>query len=724
MSAKLFSLLATSALLAASLPTADAQSQSVSISPALNRNQARSVSPVISPSYAGMGIEPSNLLSFTGTSQTNQLTFQLLSNLANYTGVPPHIRVGGNTGDNMLYSSSVTSYFLEENPNASGQGYSQPTDFYLFGPNYFEAMDRLPAGTPITYGVNLAYTGSDYSSRMVEQANAAFDNLKNVSIVGLEIGNEPDLYVQNGYRPSGWSATEFGNEWAARAKVLYEQVLKPRNLPTNFFEPAVTATTATKSGQAFRIANLVNTQVATDNGIYVAGWNQHDYYYFIGVSTYSLTLDRLLDLSQTTSQFKEWSDQAGQALVTGKPYYLREMGSVGPTGLQGISDTFANTLWTFNFFLFAATQQISSVQMHLTDNSFGSPWQPVTINGTAPYVRSSYYAWAAFDQLVGAACNTRIAPIDLSGTPGNYQNRLVAYAVYRDDNLQSVVMINTQPYYSYSSSSSPPSVTFNVNLPSLAGQTMYSHILTAAGAESTTNTTWNGISYEQSGTGRPTTVSQNPTQPVTISSTGSLSVTVRDSQAIVLNLGSRLGSEAVNAANCNALSSTQPEGGENNASGTTPAAPAPTFKATSGFKSDSPLSRNAIIGIAVGGGVFLIIVFALLVFCCVRCFQRKERKRREAAMLASRQPRYDSRPLLGGGDSRAMEMGAHSSPGHGSPAFTGYGQPPYPHYSQPPSMSYTPSHMSTPPQRFLSTVPAMDGDERSSSSSKGLGRAL
>lgn len=55
-------------------------------------------SATINPSFAGFGIESSNLFSVTGMEQPNDLTFNLINNLANYTGKPPHIRLGGNTG--------------------------------------------------------------------------------------------------------------------------------------------------------------------------------------------------------------------------------------------------------------------------------------------------------------------------------------------------------------------------------------------------------------------------------------------------------------------------------------------------------------------------------------------------------------------------------------------------------------------------------------------------
>ncbi|PWY98406.1 hypothetical protein BCV70DRAFT_151584, partial [Testicularia cyperi] len=618
-------------------------SADVSLSPATSSSGAGTLSPIISPSYTGFGMEPSNVLAYTGTTSVNRLTYNLMQNLANYTGTPPHLRIGGNAGDNMLYSDSVTSYYLQENPSASGVGNNVASDFYLFGPNYFKAIGQLPSGTPITYGLNLAYTGSDAVQRMVEQAEAAFANIgDNVNIVSLEIGNEPDLYTDLGYRTSTWTATDYGNEFAVRAAAIYNQVLKPRNYTSDFFEPATTATTATKSGQAFRISNLISTGVASENGIYVAGWNQHDYYYYVNVSSYTLTLSTLLDLSTTVNQFREWSGQAQQALVTGKPYYLREMGSVGPNGIAGISDTFGNALWTLNFFFFAATVQVSAVQMHMTQYSEGSPWQPITMNGEPPHVRPSYYAWAAFNQVIGASCNSRIGSVSLSNVPSAYQNRLGAYSVYRGNDLTSIVMINTNLYYARSGS--PSYQNFVMSVPALAGRTMYLSVMTAAGVDSLANATWNGISYETSGNGSPRVVNST-TWTMTVGSDGSLVVPVRDSQVVVASTF-RLGSETVNVGNCQAYAASTTEGG-GTSGGATTASSAPTFKATSGFKSDRVLSLGAIIGIAAGGGAFLLLLLGLAIFCCVRSHKKKQRSRQAArAMMNARPPRSDDRPLL------------------------------------------------------------------------------
>ncbi|PWN35821.1 uncharacterized protein FA14DRAFT_120410, partial [Meira miltonrushii] len=574
---------------------------------------SQGLSYTLSPSYAGMGIEPSNLFAFTGTTSPNQMTMNLLQNLANYTGQPPHMRVGGNTGDTALYNSSYTGYYFQPNPETTG-----PTDVAYYGPNFFKVINYLPKNTPITYGLPMAYQGPNASQMLLEIANGVVDAFTNIQLFSLEVGNEPDLYVQNKFRPAGWGASQYGTEWSTAVLAVWQQVLQPKGVTKSFFEAACSATTAANHG--YRIENLVTTGVATatDNGLYVGGWNQHDYYYYVNVSNYKLTLSELMNLGSTAGQFTEWTSQADQAATTGKPYYLREMGSVGPEGLSGISDTFGNALWTFNFFLFASTVGVQSVQMHMLQDSYGSPWQPVVMaDGTQPYVRPAYSAWAAMAQLNGAGCQTQIAPLTINNIPNGYTNRLGAYAAYDAGNLQSVVLINTQVAYSSQGQNiNTQQVSFSMPT-NMAGKTFYISLLTAPGADALNNTQWNGYDYAQNGDGSAKKVNTQ-TQTAVVGSDGTLTLTVRDSQALVANLGSQIGStnNKPNSKACKNFSTV-------NSTGT-----GSGFKATSGFASHLPLSLGAIIGIAAGGGSALLILLGLIIFCCVR----RARRRRAAKM--------------------------------------------------------------------------------------------
>jgi hypothetical protein len=540
------------------------------VNAASSASSAPGISDALDQAFAGFGIEPSNLYSFTGGSSTNKLSVNLLQNLAEYSGVPPHLRIGGNTADQMIYDSSFTGYYMQLKENPTGQG-AEHSDKFIFGPSYWVALNRFPKGTPITFGLSLSYEASDYIQNIVKEAKACLNGLKNVNLYSFEIGNEPDLYLANKFRSGSWGGQKYTQEYLARASAVYEQVLKPAGLPSAFFEAPNTASTI---GTTFEIGDLVQdglTKGVNGSGSFIAGWNQHDYYYFVDVSTYTLTLDHLQQLSNTETQFSYWVTQVKAAQATNLPYYLREMASAGPTGLEGISDTFGAALWTLNFFCYAASVGIASVQMHMTDNSYASPWAPITMNGQDPHVRPSYYAFAAMAQLLGAGNGTtQVAAVTPSNLPSSYDDYVRTYAAYTQGVLTAVVLINSMT--SDAAASNKGSVTFDLSFPNAKGKTLYLSTLTADGGDSTTGTTWNGISFESSGDGTPSTADKT-VHKVTIGSDGSASVTVRDSQAVIANVGSLLGSQAVRVGGASSSSSKK-----NGSSSTTKGSSSATIK--------------------------------------------------------------------------------------------------------------------------------------------------
>jgi len=542
--------------------------RTISLTPASQAAQASGVSQEVPANFAGLGIEPSHLFSFTGAEETNELSVNLLTNLADYAGEPPAIRVGGNSGDTMLWDSSYTGYYAPHNPQASGQG-AVPSDLLYFGETYWSCLDRFPKGLEITFGLNLAYQADDYLQRIVDEAAAAVAGLHNVVLKSFEIGNEPDLYLENGFRNGTWGGTVYTGEWTTRAAAIYEQVLRPAGIPADFFEPPAPASTIAHPD--FAILELITNNITAaiqglDNTTYLRGWNQHDYFYFVDVSAGGLTLDYLMHLDNTNSQFAYWEQQVAIALRTGYPYYLREMASAGPTGLPNITDTFGASLWTLNFFLYAASLNISMVGIHMTDNSWAAPWQPTLKHGLDPYVRPSYYAFAAMAQIIGNGNGTTQVQnlVSPGSLPAEYNGYVREYAIYGHGNLTGLVLINSR--LANASDTDKSSLVFNVDLPDYQGQTLYLSYLTADGGDSLSGTLWNNISFETNGDGTPTGFNYNP-ETVQVSSNGTASITVRDSQAVVANFGWVLGANQVLLANGTAAPNSKTSSATSSSSG-------------------------------------------------------------------------------------------------------------------------------------------------------------
>lgn len=434
----------------------------------------------------------------------------------------------------------------------------------VIGPSYLKALDRFPAGTPITFGLNLAYEGADWPKRIVELANATHSMLNHVQLVSFEIGNEPDLYLQNGFRTGAWDGTIYTTQWTERAAQIYELVLRPSNISSNFFEPACTASTI---GTSFEIQQLAQAGILSPamngsaaNKSYVATFNQHDYYYYINVSTYALDLNLFQNLQETRRQFSAWIGQTQQAYALGVPYVLREMASVGPIGEQGISDTFGAALWTLDFFLFAATLNISSVQMHMTDNSFAAPWAPIEMYGMDPHVRPNYYAFAAMAQIIGGGCNTRVQILPTPQAPAAYANNLVGYSVYRGEGIAAIVLINTM--VSNSTVVSKPALDILLKLSQHANSEIFVSSLLGPGTDATANTTWNGLSYETQDSKPVAVGGLSAAQRFYLDDTGTARVRLRDASAIVIQLDDALGtgpSSMYDSQACQSLAVSLPE---------------------------------------------------------------------------------------------------------------------------------------------------------------------
>jgi hypothetical protein len=118
----------------------------------------------------------------------------------------------------------------------------------------------------------------DWADHIVSLAQGAVSNLKNTKLYSFEVGNEPDLWLQNAFRSAGWSGKQYTSQFLDRCEVICERVLKPNNLPCAFFEPPSTASTI---GTTFEIAQLVDDGImeGRNGDNYMTAWNQHDYFY-------------------------------------------------------------------------------------------------------------------------------------------------------------------------------------------------------------------------------------------------------------------------------------------------------------------------------------------------------------------------------------------------------------------------------------------------------------
>ncbi len=249
------------------------------------------------PYFIGFSLPQTTLEEFTGTGTTTYPSFiNLLANLGQYVGAPS-IRSG---------LPSVTMTELGPLTNAA-----------TFTAGGVTTKPSYILGTSATYSPGEAAAG-------LAQAIA---EVGSAQIQGVELDNEPDQYVVNGYRPANWTYTDWLTETAGYQTTFAPYLTAPQLVVSaesgRTWDPGIPALMTQLSGQISTFTAHVYALDSCNNNI--------------------PTIPQLMEDLSTARYFSRYS-----ALVqTLSPVSVRvgEVNSVACGGFAGVSNTMAAALW-------------------------------------------------------------------------------------------------------------------------------------------------------------------------------------------------------------------------------------------------------------------------------------------------------------------------------------------------------------------------------------------
>jgi hypothetical protein len=216
-------------------------------------------------------------------------------------------------------------------------------------------------------------------------------------------------------------------------------------------------------------------------------------------------------------------------------YILGETNSLYHQGKPGLSNSFGAALWGVNFNLLAASNNIRQVFMHQgTDYRYAS-WQPIATTKTAIGTKAPYYGNVA---VAAALTNSTKSAIRVANIPLKNETE-AAYAIFSDDKLARLMVINMNEYnYSVPSPSPRPEPSYNFTLPtSCKGSGMVQRLI-ANGSDAISGISFNGMSWNYELAGGKGQLLGNATRDeiVWVASDGGVSVKVPDSSAALVQL--------------------------------------------------------------------------------------------------------------------------------------------------------------------------------------------
>lgn len=371
-------------------------------------------------SFLGISTEYWALPLFDGN---RALLERLLSQLRVPGGGPLVIRVGGDSADHSFWD-----------PRAE----RAPRWVYALNSRWVRRAAALvrDLGARVILDLNLI---TDTPLTAAEWARAALARFPRRSIIGLEIGNEPDLYarrfwmaasehrwLQSPAVPPEVTAAGYGQAFESYADVLGQVAPGVPLLGPALGHPIVDANW---------IARLLTEP---HSGLRVVSGHWYPYSGCVPVSSPSYpTVGRLLAGNDISRVVRGLAPVIQMAHRAGLSFRLTELNSVTCGGLPGVSKTFATALWAPEALFALARAGVDGVNLHMRAHAVNAPFVIVR-DSLQP--RPLLYGLLLFARCLGPQAH--LLDVGVRQAPST---RLDAWAVRAGPRLVHVLLINTGP---------------------------------------------------------------------------------------------------------------------------------------------------------------------------------------------------------------------------------------------------------------------------------------
>ncbi|KAJ3744227.1 glycoside hydrolase family 79 protein [Lentinula detonsa] len=498
----IFSLFAALSSYAASPNSAQSSSSTaieIDIPPAANAL-------TISPSLVSLSIEQDRWTDWSGTMSGNQFFYNVMENLNNLTGSPPGIRIGANSEDRTNFNEAVQyaqDIFPEPNPTTP---YPEATNITV-GDSYYTTAKYLLPDTEVIWGVNFGQnnlTAAILEAKSIMQAFCGSEiSSLGISLKYLEIGNEPDLYMNNGLRPKNYNVGQYVTEWTNFANTIFEDITL-NETSTRFLAGSFAGSSSNLEGfspQAIYKLGISDSPA----GEYIAAFSEH-HYQGTFCSGSAGVLSDLMDKANIRGNLSQYVPDIQATNDQGFDYILGETNSYSCHGAPGVSNTAGAAIWALDYVLYAATLGTKQVYFH---DGIGFKYnlvQPVTLTRSIldgsplssplpPHVQPQYYAGIVAAEAIGRHGNTQISELDIDNA------QVSGYVFYDDHDEKKLVLINHTPYFKADETAGTqrPVVNVQISFPKKCGtRNIVVKMLEIQHSDDTSGLTWGGQSYETS----------------------------------------------------------------------------------------------------------------------------------------------------------------------------------------------------------------------------------
>jgi hypothetical protein len=436
-------------------------------------------------SFFGFSIEFSVTTQVLGlNSSFLQVPFlNLMANLQQRGG-SVRVRVGGNTQETAtLVTSTPDGAALEKDYGDSSGPTSTPP--LVFTSEIIKMMAEISALTEVYWYMGVPFNDTQHWRLQIAEVGEAM--LGNY-LIGLQAGNEPDLYSRHGHRPDYYKPEDYTEEFGllidamnADPNIPNKSLLIGPNLAGVWSPPDIWQTGfATDFNQ--NLAALSVERYPTDNCYALFG---------IGTPRNGQEMFPTFLTHQAGKNIvNEFPGAPAYAQSVGKPFIMTETNTASCGGFPGLSDSFGAALWGIDYALQLAYSNFSTVLFHVGGESvYYNPFTPPVRNQSTFHqwtIGPVYYSALVVAEALGSSNIAQVLDLDANGgsdyTPG--------YAIYENGQPVRVALTNF-----ISDPSGNSDYTANISIGGTVPAQVQVKYLLADSVSQTYNFTWAGQTF-------------------------------------------------------------------------------------------------------------------------------------------------------------------------------------------------------------------------------------
>ncbi|KAF8893584.1 hypothetical protein BD779DRAFT_1669853 [Infundibulicybe gibba] len=389
-------------------------------------------------SFYGFSVEMSVISQILGKNSTHlQVPFLNLMGNLQQRGGAVHVRLGGNTQEFAALVPELSDGKTFSKENGTNENTSL-TPNVVYTLDLFEMMKKISALVNVKWYLGVPFKDTtNWQLQIVEHGQAALgDNL-----LGLQAGNEPDLYAAHGQRVQPYGPSDYFGEFGSLINAIeknpaipHKNMLIGPSLATGDWIPEQVWDTGfipaySSSLSALAVEHYPNNNCFAQFGIGAPKNSQEEFHTYLNHTAGQLLLRPYLNSSAI-------------AQAAGKPFLMFETNTASCGGFPGISDSFGAALWALDYGMQMAYSNFSGAMLHVGGqnvyyNPFTSP--PTSESSFHKWtVGAIYYSTLVMAEAFGLSNTSRI--VDLLGNEANIYTP--QYAIYENDVLSKVALFN------------------------------------------------------------------------------------------------------------------------------------------------------------------------------------------------------------------------------------------------------------------------------------------